>query len=113
VLVISLIVLGSLLFGAARGLVWDALRRQRSRQTLRTQAVLADLYGLAGQHADPAHAHNVDVLRAMNRYRGGVRVSLRALADDGLVREVSPDRWALTDAGLAAARAAQEVSHDE
>ena len=53
VLVISAIVLLSLLFGAARGLVWSWARRQRSRRTLRTQAVLADLYTLADKHGDP------------------------------------------------------------
>ena len=103
VLVISVVVLVSLLFGAARGLVWDWVRRRRSRRTLRTQGVLADLYGLAAQHDDPGYAHNVEVLRAMNRYQGGVRYSLRALAAEGLVREVSPGHWALTDAGAAKA----------
>jgi manganese/zinc/iron transport system permease protein len=101
VLVISAIVLISLLFGAARGLVWSWTRRQRSRRTLRTQAVLADLHALAGSHADPYYAHNYELLRAMNRYQGGVRHSLRALAAAGLVREVSPEHWALTDAGVA------------
>ena len=103
VLVISVIVLASLLFGAARGLVWAWARRRRSRRTLRTQGVLADLYGLAAQHDEPGYAHSVEVLRAMNRYQGGVRYSLRALAGDGLVREVSPGHWALTDAGAAQA----------
>jgi manganese/zinc/iron transport system permease protein len=103
VLVISAIVLISLLFGAARGLVWSWARRQRSRRTLRTQAVLADLYTLADNHGDPYYAHNYELLRAMNRYQGGVRVSLRALAAEGLVREVSPNHWALTDAGTAQA----------
>ncbi len=103
VLVISVIVLASLLFGAGRGLVWEWVRRRRNRRTLRTQGVLADLYGLAAQHNEPGHAHNVEVLRAMNRYRGGVRYSLRALAAEGLAREVSPGNWALTDAGAAQA----------
>lgn len=40
----------------------------------------------------------------MNRYQGGVRNSLRALAEQGLVRETSPDQWALTDAGAAMAQ---------
>jgi manganese/zinc/iron transport system permease protein len=107
VLVISAIVLLSLAFGASRGLVWAWARRQRNRRTLRTQAVLADLYGLAGQHDDPRYAHNVEVLRAMNRYRGGVRHSLRALAVAGLVSETSPGHWALTEAGIVQA---QELS---
>ncbi|MBP8949532.1 MAG: metal ABC transporter permease [Candidatus Promineofilum sp.] len=110
VLVISLIVLLSLLFGATRGLVWAWARRRRNRRTLRTQAVLADLYGLAAQHHEAGYAHNVEVLRAMNSYQGGVRHSLRVLAAGGLVREVSPDHWALTDAGSEQARKENETT---
>ena len=112
VLVISVIVLASLLLGAARGLVWEWLRRRRSRRTLRTQSVLAALYGLAAQHDEPDHAHNVEVLRAMNRYQGGVRYSLRTLAAEGLVREVSPDHWALTDAGANRALAERNAGQE-
>lgn len=103
VLIVSLIVLLSLLFGASRGLVWSWYQRRRSRRTLRTQAVLIDLYGLASQHADPRHPHSVEVLRAMNRYQGGVRHSLSALSADGLVYEVTPGQWVLTDSGVARA----------
>ncbi|MCA9864918.1 MAG: metal ABC transporter permease [Anaerolineae bacterium] len=108
VLVVSVIVLLSLLFGASRGLVWSWLQQQRHRRTLRTQSVLADLYGLTtAQHPDPRHPHNFELLRAMNRYQGGVRHSLRALESAGLVRETTPGEWALTDAGVARAREEQ------
>ncbi len=101
VLAISVIVLLSLLFGAGRGLVWTWLQQQRNRRRLRTDAVLAWLYDLGVvQHADPRYAHNVEVLRAMSRYQGGVRNSLRALEVDGLVHRTSPDEWALTDKGV-------------
>ncbi|HRO89557.1 MAG TPA: metal ABC transporter permease [Promineifilum sp.] len=105
VLAISAIVLLSLLFGAGRGLVWTWLQQQRNRRRLRTDAVLAWLYDLGVvQHADPRYAHNVEVLRAMSRYQGGVRNSLRALEVDGLVHRTSPDEWALTDKGVGRAR---------
>lgn len=110
VLVVSVIVLLSLLFGASRGLVWSWLQRRRNRRTLRTQAVLTDLYGLAVQHPDPRHPHNVEVLRAMNRYQGGVRHSLRVLAANGLVAEVYRDHWALTEAGITQAQSLQTVN---
>ncbi len=100
VLVISLIVALSLLLGRSHGLLWSWLQQQRNRRVLRTQAVLVNLYDLAARHDDPAYPHNVQLLRAMNRYRGGVRHSLQRLAADGLVREVTPDHWALTDAGI-------------
>lgn len=105
VLAISVIVLLSLLFGAGRGLVWTWLQQQRNRRRLRTDAVLAWLYDLGVvQHADPRYAHNVEVLRAMSRYQGGVRNSLRALEVGGLVHRTSPDEWALTDKGVGRAR---------
>jgi manganese/zinc/iron transport system permease protein len=104
VLVVSLIVLLSLFFGASRGLVWSWLQQRRNRHTLRTQAVLSDLYGLASQHSDPRHPHNVEVLRAMNRYQGGVRHSLGVLQSAGLVKETSAGQWALTDSGADHAR---------
>ncbi|MBX7252321.1 MAG: metal ABC transporter permease [Candidatus Promineofilum sp.] len=112
VLVISVIVLLSLLFGAARGLAWAWLRRRRSRRTLRTQAVLANLHDLAVEHHNPHYAHSVATLRAMNRYQGGVRHSLRVLADQGLVHEVTPGNWALTDAGVARAGAADAPAQE-
>ena len=116
VLVVSVIVLASLLFGASRGLVWNWFRRQRSRRRLRTQAVLDNLYGLASQHADPRHPHAIGALRAADHYQGGVQRSLEALASDGYVREVSPGQWALTDAGAAhvvESRGPQKEGHDE
>lgn len=113
VLVISIIVLLSLFLGAGRGLLWTWLQRQRNKGRLRTQAVLANLYGLAMQHADPYYPHNVELLRAMNRYQGGVRNSLRALSSDGLVREAAPGHWALTDAGVARARSLETANQEE
>ncbi len=112
VLVISLIVLGSLFFGASRGLTWAWLRQRRNRRRLQTRSVLSNLYDLALQHDDPRYAHNVEVLRAMNRYQGGVRHSLSALATAGLAREVAPDQWALTDVGIAQAQALQSLDGD-
>lgn len=111
VLVISVIVLVSLLFGAGRGLVWAWLQRQRNRRRLRTQAVLLNLYGLALQHDDLQYPHNMEVLRAMNRYQGGVRYSLQTLSSAGLVRETTPDHWALTDKGAARARQLEAEHH--
>lgn len=105
VLMISLVVLLSLLFGASRGLVWNWLRHQRNRRTVRSQSILIDLYQLAGHHPDIFHAHDIDVLRAMNQFQGGVEASLKALAADGFVRQSSPGYWSLTEAGVERARA--------
>jgi manganese/zinc/iron transport system permease protein len=104
VLIISIIVLLSLFFGASRGLAWSWLRRRRNRSTLRTQTVLAGLYRLGAHHADATYPHDIDILRAMIAHQGGVQRSLEVLAQDGLVREVSPGKWALTEAGVSQAR---------
>ncbi len=100
VLVVSAFVLFSFLFATNRGLVWRWIQQRRNSRKLRLDFVLSSLYKLAAQHNDPHHPHSVDVLRAMNWQKGGIRKSLRVLADDGLVAEVSPGEWALTDAGI-------------
>lgn len=104
VLVASGIVLVSLFLGASRGLVWSWARRQRNRRALRTQTILTGLYELSSHHDTPYHPHQIDVLRAMTLNQGGVRNSLAVLANTGLVEEVSPDMWALTEKGVAQAR---------
>ncbi len=104
VLVASILVLLSLLFGASRGLVWSWTRRERNKRSLRVQTVLTGLYELTSHHDSPYHAHNIEVLRAMTYKSGGVQNSLRVLSETGLVQEVSPDMWALTEAGVEQAK---------
>lgn len=100
VLIISVIVLLSIFFGASRGLAWSWLRRRRNRRTLRLQTVLAGLYRLGAGHSNYQHPHNIDTLRAMIAHQGGIQHSLDILSQDGLVREVAPGDWALTEAGV-------------
>lgn len=101
VLFISGIVLVSLLFAPNRGLVWAWLRQQRNRRRLRRDTVMTDLYVLAMQHEEPTtYGHSIEVLRAMNAGRGGVKHTLKTLADQGLVHRVGDDEWTLTEAGL-------------
>ena len=97
------LVVVSLLAAPNRGLVWQEIRRRRSRRTLRTSAVLCDLYALARQHADPLDAaHGASVLRIMGA--GGVGGSLAELQRRGWAEPAGGGRWRLTEAGLAAAR---------
>ena len=104
VLCVSAIVLASLLFAPRRGLVWSWVRRQRNRRRLHADQVLRNLYRMAAQHSDPDHPHSERALRAMGGGERGVRYSLQVLQDQGLVRRVADDRWALTPAGVAAAQ---------
>jgi manganese/zinc/iron transport system permease protein len=105
VLFVSVIVLFSMLFAANRGLVWNWIRSQRNRRTLRARAVLADLNTLASQHPDHEHGHSIAVLRAMSVNPDGVPHALRQLQERGHARQVSHDIWALTEAGLQQAEA--------
>ena len=98
VLSASVIVLFSLLFAPNRGLVWNWVRRRRSRQALHVDAMLEGLYVLAGQH-DEQHPHDINVLRAMNLGRGGVERSLHELQRRGWAEEVDGG-WVLTDEGM-------------
>lgn len=104
VLAVSAIVIFSLLLAPNRGLIWQAIRRQRNRRRLNVRALLSDLYTLAVRHEEPDHAHDIAVLRAMNAGRGGVARTLAALAEQGLVKEQEPGQWALTEAGWQEAR---------
>jgi manganese/zinc/iron transport system permease protein len=104
VLTASAIVLFSLFFAPNRGLAWRWARHQRRRRQLQVEAVLTDLYHLAGQHSNWEHPHPITVLRTMNRGRGGVRRTLQELAARGWVRPGGADSWALTLAGVQEAR---------
>jgi len=99
VLCAGAIVFFSMLFAPNRGLIWNWARQRRNRRHLHMESVLRDLYFMAGQHADPDHAHSLQALRAVSAGRGGVRVSLQALEHKGMVRRAGSDQWALTPAG--------------
>jgi manganese/zinc/iron transport system permease protein len=100
VLCISAIVLFSLLFAPERGLVWEWVRRQRSRRRLLTNRVLEALYHMGLHHGDPYHPHSLRSIEAAVQ-RQGVSFTLNYLAQDGLVRQIDGDQWALTPQGYA------------
>ena len=104
VLVASFVVALSFLLAPNRGLLWQWGRRQRNRRRLRFQSVLVNLYTLAAQHEEKTHPHDIAVLRTMDHGRGGVERTLRALEERGLVRETSPEKWALSAEGWEEAR---------
>ena len=103
VLCISAIVIVSLSFAPRRGLVWNWIR-ERNRGRLHVEAILEDLYSLASAHDDPEHAHSIAVLRLMSSGKAGVDKSLKTLEEQGFVRSVNSDEWALTKAGVEQAR---------
>jgi len=101
---ISAIVVGSLLFAPNRGLLWKQVDDRRTRNRLRGEALLADLYVLEAQHSGESHGHSAAVLRAMNPGRAGLDHSLERLAERGLVERAVDGRWTLTEAGREATR---------
>jgi hypothetical protein len=82
--------------------VWAAVQRRRQRHQIRADAVLEDLYALAGHHEDE-HAHDVTVLEAMRLGRTDVRRALGVLEERGLARRSGPSGWTITKAGRAEA----------
>src|SRR5690606_10939937 len=102
VLAVTLFVIASLLLAPRRGLLAAAIRRRRSQRRVLAGAVLTDLLALARQHPGADHGHAVGVLETM-RPGGGVRRTLRVLAERGLARERGDGTWALTEHGEAEA----------
>ena len=108
VLVASAIVVASLLFAPARGLVWSALQQRHARATLGSHRVLVDLLQLGHNHRDPAYASEQGMLDAYFGNRSGH--VLRRLRRRGLVAQVvhMPEEgahWVLTEAGREQAQA--------
>jgi manganese/zinc/iron transport system permease protein len=114
VLCLTAIVVLSLCFAPGRGVVWEWGRRQRNRRRLQTEAVLDDLFVLAGQHESREHEHPLGTLQAMRPGTANVPGSLEELRRQGFARRSGAGGWSLTAEGLreAAARAASEP-HDE
>jgi len=104
VLCISAIVLLSLLFAPGRGLFWNAIAMRRTRTRLQSDQVLVNLYRMAAQHNDPTHAHTVSAIRLTGAGERGVRKALALLAGQGNVEQRDETHWALTPAGVQAAR---------
>lgn len=100
VLCVSFIVLLSLLLAPNRGLLWRWVARQRNRQRLQTEQVLANLYRLAAQHQDFSHPHTASALALMTTGAAGVRNSLAALHERQLVEALEDNQWSLTPAGV-------------
>lgn len=111
VLAATTFVLVSMAFAPERGLVPASLRRRRQRQQVRTDAVLADLHELAGQHAGE-RAHPLGVLETMRGRHTDVRRALELLESRGLARRSGSDGWTITGEGRAQAEQ-QERFHRE
>jgi manganese/zinc/iron transport system permease protein len=112
VLAATSLVLISMAIAPERGLLWAAVQRRRQRQQIRADAVLGDLYALAGQHEDE-HAHDVTVLEAMRLGRTDVRRALDVLQERGLARRDAAGGWTITRAGRTEAERSGDFADEE
>jgi manganese/zinc/iron transport system permease protein len=100
VLLLSAVVVVSLLFAPARGLLWQRVRLGRARRAPELDPVLVQLFALSLQHLDdPEHGHSLAVLKTMNPRGADVSGALSALEARSLVREVADGSWAPTRIG--------------
>jgi manganese/zinc/iron transport system permease protein len=90
-------VIVSLLLAPNRGLLWGWVRAEQGRRRLHTDAVLADLYALAMQHAELEHGHPTAALEAMHP---GAHHELGRLAERGFARREAAGGWTITPAGI-------------
>ena len=99
VVCVTLVVVVSLLAAPNRGVLARWVRERRTRQRLRVQSVLADLYALEAQHREGGRGHAAPVLDVMEAGRGRTRRTLQELERRGWAERVAEDDWALTPAG--------------
>jgi manganese/zinc/iron transport system permease protein len=99
VLCVSAIVVASLLFAPARGIVWTWSRHRLARSRLGSETALVNLYELAEQHGGERHGHTAGALNAMSPGTTGIMRSIRELEARRFVREIRPGEWVLTDEG--------------
>ncbi len=99
VLVAGAIVVFSLFFAPRRGLLWNGIKRLRTRQNLEVAVVLSNLYHLAEKHESVYHPHEVPALRLMTANPESVLPSLKELKKNGLVDQLGGDYWSLTERG--------------
>jgi len=102
VIVLSVIVLLSLALAPRRGLLWEAVARQRRRRTVPAQQVLTTLYHLAASHGRTDYPSEQGMIDTHHRMAtAGLLVGMER---SGLVRRVThaPEatpHWQLTDHG--------------
>lgn len=99
VLVAGVFVLISLFLAPERGLLWNTIRRLRTRQDLEVAVVLSNLYHLAQKHESVYHPHELAALQLMTANPTKVLPSLKELLSDGYVHHLGDQYWSLTEKG--------------
>ncbi|MEY4614365.1 MAG: hypothetical protein RL179_2338 [Planctomycetota bacterium] len=100
VLFITLIVLLSILFAPARGIVWYQFKHWRDSKILHLDSVLANLSSLAREHSGKQYGHSIAMLKEISSNPSGVPGSVQKLTELGLVKEVEKGFFIPTSKGV-------------
>ena len=109
VIVLTIFSMVSILFGRERGLVYQAVQRNRNRKIFAGERILEGMLSLSKTHQDPDYGHTAQTLAVFskNKTLPGIEYALSALETQGLVRKHSDGKWTLSDEGRS--RAAQRA----
>lgn len=102
VLTATTIVLASLAFGTARGIVWGSLARRRRWRHIRLERLLRAIDELGARHDDPQRAIPEGLLRTNDIGDRELAWMLRQAARRGWLAPAPGPSWRLTPAGRAA-----------
>ena len=100
VIVLTLFMAISILFGGRRGLIWKAMTQWRNRKRYALDGILHDLYSLASQHDSRQYGHPEETIRIMRKGKEGVQQGLAVLETKGYVEKLEDGSWALTRSGV-------------
>ena len=106
VLVVGSLVVVSLLFGSARGLIWQWWARWMRWRHILSDRLLVAAYEVVSRHEDPHRPFDADVLRTDQLTRRELGFLLRELERKGWMRR-DGRWWVMTAAGMEAAQVRQ------
>lgn len=99
VIVMSVIVFISLVFAPNRGLLWNYLRRKKSRKEIDEDQVLTNLYKLAMTHGDLNHYHSLSTIKPDKQEEMTLGM-LKSLEAKNFASRDKENRWIITDDGI-------------
>lgn len=99
VIVISSIVFISLVFAPNRGLLWNSLRRKRSRKEINDIEILNNLYKLMVTHGELGHYHSISTIKP-NKKEEITTERLENLKNKGLAEKDYFNKWTITKEGI-------------
>ena len=99
VIVMSIIVFISLILAPNRGLLWNYLKRKKSRKEIDENELLSNLYKLSRSHGDLEHYHSILTIKP-NKLENETLLRLEKLEDKGMARRNKSEKWVITEKGV-------------